>query len=239
MTALVDGVVRELVQAAGEKVPRPTGIAIVALGGYGRSELCPHSDIDLLFLVGRGPSDRPEVRAYVDAVLYGLWDLRFEVGHAVRTIAETMDVAQSDQSVMTSLLDARPISIEDGDDESRRAVFADLASALENELFAGQRSATLIRQKLEEAQRRRSRFGNSVYLLEPNVKESEGGLRELHTAMWIAHARWRVKNIRDLLHIGVLSSREERAIERAYGFLLRVRAELHLAAKRRDRKSVV
>ncbi len=238
-TRLADEIVASLVRAAQEQLGSPEGLAragpavtVVALGGYGRAELCPYSDLDLLFLVG--DSATPSVRAHVDAVLYGLWDLRFEVGHAVRTIAETMEIATTDQSVMTALLDARPIAIGDGEDEARNALFEALAAALENELFAGQRSATLIRQKLEEAERRRSRFGNSVYLLEPNVKESEGGLRELHTAMWIAQARWRVKAFRDLLHIGVLSPREERAIERAFGFLLRVRAELHLLAGRRQ-----
>lgn len=235
-TALVDLIVATLVAESAAKVgdDRLCKIAVIALGGYGRAELCPYSDIDLLFLVGEGEVDTPQVRAFVDAVLYSLWDLRFEVGHAVRTISQTMEIVATDQSVLTALLDARLIPIGDGHDESRHVSFSSLNEEIEQDLFAGQRAQTLIEQKLEEAKRRRGRYGNSVYLLEPNVKESEGGLRELHTAMWIAHARWRVKRIRDLLHVGVLSSREERAIERAYGFLLRVRSELHLAAGRRQ-----
>lgn len=235
-TALVDLIVGTLVAESAAKIgdARLCGIAVIALGGYGRAELCPHSDIDLLFLVGEGEAETEEVRAFVDAVLYGLWDLRFEVGHAVRTITETLDIAAEDQSVLTALLDARLIPIGDGHDQARHLSFSSLSGAIEHDLFAGQRAQTLIDQKLEEAKRRRSRYGNSVYLLEPNVKESEGGLRELHTAMWIAHARWRVKRTRDLLHVGVLSSREERTIERAYGFLLRVRSELHLVSGRRQ-----
>jgi [protein-PII] uridylyltransferase len=230
-TALADEIVATLVMEASEGKSL-SDHAIVALGGYGRAELCPHSDVDLLFLVE--DADDPAVHEWVNAVLYGLWDLSFEVGHAVRTGEDTLALAKRDQSVLTALLDARPIRIGDGGDDARVAMFRELMEALERDLFAEHRSNDLVAAKLEEAAKRRERFGNTIYLLEPNVKESEGGIRELHTAMWIAHARWRARSLRDLLHVGVLSSREIRAIERAYGFLLRVRSELHLAASRRQ-----
>lgn len=243
-TDLVDEIAQRLAAEALAVVERHAGVqgrqqaeavAIVPVGGYGRRELCPRSDIDLLFLLARSrPSE--QVAQYVNAILYGLWDLGFEVGHAVRTVDECVQIAQTDQAVKTGLLDARLLLGPPGPPEAvREATFRDLMQAIERDLLSGKGAAELIEQKIEEAARRRERFGNSIYLLEPNVKASEGGLRELHTALWIARARWRATGIRDLLRFGVLSPREGRALERAYGFLLRVRTELHhLAGRRQD-----
>jgi [protein-PII] uridylyltransferase len=208
-------------------------VAVVATGSYGRSELCPRSDVDLAFVVPTSAVASARVRALVDAVLYGLWDLGFEVGHAVRTVEESL-VAADDQTVLSALLDARLLGGPVVGREARALVFSELTARLEGSLLAGLRAERLIEEKLAEAARRRERFGSSVYLLEPNVKESEGGLRELHTAQWIARARWRARTVPELVRLGVLSVREGQQLLRAYAFLLRVRAELHLVADRRQ-----
>ncbi|MCB9653211.1 MAG: [protein-PII] uridylyltransferase [Deltaproteobacteria bacterium] len=237
-------------------------LRIVALGGYGRRELCPRSDVDLLFIVpdfaplaspspvsGAGTAGMPVVPLVVDrfvkTVLYALWDMGFEVGHAVRTVQQCVDAAAAEQSILTALLDARDLS--DGRDPRLSDVgraaessashadgFADLVQRLDVEFLVGGRAERLIADKLQEVKRRRERFGGSLFLLEPNVKEGEGGLRDLHSALWIARARWRTKDVRELLRIGVLSPIEARSLERAYSFLLRVRAQLHLVSGRRQ-----
>ncbi|MEO1336831.1 MAG: DUF294 nucleotidyltransferase-like domain-containing protein, partial [Myxococcota bacterium] len=234
ITDLVDECVVRIAQAAQSVVDERARLAsedvmLVALGSYGRRELCPFSDVDLLFLL----SGRAEVRAaeerYVHAVLYGLWDLGFEVGQSVRTVAECVEMAKADQAVLSSLLDARCV-YGTGD----RAAVTELDDAVDRLLFRGVAALHLIQAKIEEADRRDDRFGRTLYLLEPNVKESPGALRELHTARWIARARWRARSIDELRRKGVIAERESRAMERAYGFLLRVRSEVHWAAGRRQ-----
>lgn len=243
---LVDELVLELRRVARSRVldrlgrkaaERSDRVAIVALGGYGRRELCPHSDIDLLFLLPERTGERPErdgSDALIEAVLYGLWDLRFEVGHAIRTVSECIEVGEADLAARTSMLEARLVesaAAPAGDEE--RANFRALQEALERTLFARGKVEAFIEDKLQEAAQLSARYGNSVYLLEPEVKLGDGGLRALHTALWIARARFHMPGIRELLVGGVLSSREARSWERAYNFLLRVRTEIHLAARRR------
>ncbi|MBK8013261.1 MAG: [protein-PII] uridylyltransferase [Deltaproteobacteria bacterium] len=238
-------------------------LRIVALGGYGRRELCPRSDVDLLFLVpDPAPDDvrasrglvavPPVVDRFVKTVLYALWDMGFEVGHAVRTVRQCLDAAAADQSILTALLDARDLRARDAGSSSGDSAtsggsaneasasasasdgFGELVQRLDGEFLVGARAERLIADKLQEVKRRRERFGGSLFLLEPNVKEGEGGLRDLHSALWIARARWRVKDVREILRIGVLSPIEARSLERAYSFLLRVRAQLHLVSGRRQ-----
>lgn len=223
LTEHMDGLVRMLVPDG------PRGIDIVALGGYGRRELCPRSDVDLLFLV---PDEMAAVidsavKQRVESVLYGLWGLRFEVGQAVRTVAETLEVAEREHAELTSLLDARLVL---GDPQR----FARFRSQIDARFLTGQRAAAFIAAKLGELERRQARFGDSLFLLEPNVKEGRGGLRDLHSALWIARARFKVKGVRDLVRLGVMSSREGETLSRAYSFLLGVRRELHLAAGRKQ-----
>lgn len=235
---LADELVTQLAVESASALERQAGknaralgeqVAIVPVGGYGRRELCPRSDIDLLFLMPsslpRGGADH--VHAFVNTVLYGLWDLGFEVGHAVRNVDECVRYAREDQAIKTGLLDARLLF-------GPPALFAELERAIDRELLAGKGSRELIAQKLDEAAKRRERFGNTVYLLEPNVKASEGGLRELHTALWIARAKWGALGMKDLPRVNAISLREEKTIERAYGFLLRTRIELHLVSGRRQ-----
>lgn len=241
-TDLVDEIVTEVAAAAIEALREGLSaaaaslvsrVALVAFGSFGRRELCPYSDVDLMFLKppGLSPEQLSTVEEYVRIVLYGLWDLGFEVGHAVRDVPEALAAAE-EQSVLSGLLDARLL---DGPDTpAREHVFQELRQAVRRVLFSGSRAERLIEEKIEEAARRRERFGSSVFLLEPNLKDGEGGLRELHTALWIAQAAWRAGSVGELRRLGKISGRESQALSRAYGFLLGVRVELHLAAKRKQ-----
>ncbi len=234
VTDLMDASVRQvrdavLAELGDDVASAAPDVHLVAIGSYGRRELCPHSDVDLLFLLPDAPVRTPFHERYINGILYGLWDLGLEVGQAVRTVTECLEAAQQDQSILSSLLDARPI---DGDSEE--PTFRDLERAVDQLLFKGASASRLIAAKLAESNQRVDRFADSIYLLEPNVKESRGGLRELHTARWIARARWRARSLDELRRMGVISTRESRSLERAYGFLLRVRCELHLAAGRRQ-----
>jgi len=236
-TALVEGLVRDAIVAAAEREGLDSrsvwnSLCPVALGSFGRRDMTPYSDVDLMFLVEE-PPEHDSVRRLIDSSLYALWDLGLSVGHAVRTRDEALDLAKSDATILSSLLEARAISL-DPNAESEALSRADELTDAVDHLFASSEFATrFIEAKLSEARTRRGRFGETVFLLEPNVKEGQGGLRDLHTAWWIARARWRVRP-RDLLLLGILSSAEERMVDRAYDFLLRVRMEMHLAEGRRN-----
>ena len=214
-SALVDRLIEGL--AADVGLPRQGG-ALVAQGGYGRRELSPASDVDLLIL-----ADAPLPQ--LDRLLYPLWDLKLEVGHAQRPVAECLRLAAEDPVTLTTLLDARLLA---GDP----AQFAKLAAGVE-ELLRRQGEA-FIQAKRTELTVRRQRFGQSVYLLEPNVKQCEGGLRDLQTAVWIARARYRLRGLRQLLASSVLPPSSVAEAMRARDFLWRIRNELHLLAGRKE-----
>ncbi|MGH7884391.1 MAG: [protein-PII] uridylyltransferase [Thermodesulfobacteriota bacterium] len=223
-TNTVDTVIKRVLEISGFTDLR--GVSIVALGGYGRCELSPYSDVDILFLYrNRSKTLAKEV---AELILYFLWDLKLDVGHSVRTIEECVELSQDDEdtTILTSLLDSRFIV---GDEL--------FYSALENEIYnelLPRNSANFIKKKLEEKEQRISRFGKTVYLLEPNVKESEGGLRDLHTSIWIAQAKFKVKNLNEILQKGFLTEKEFRVVEKCVNFLLLVRSELHYLAERRE-----
>ncbi len=201
------------------------GISIIALGGYGRDELCPYSDIDLLILYS--VKSKKWAKELTEHLLYFLWDLNLEIGHSVRTVDECIELSKDhDTTILTSLLDSRHIY---GDEKLTKK----LENKLYNELLP-EYSNIFIDKKITESKNRVRRYGGSVYLLEPNIKEGEGGLRDVHTALWVAQARYKIKNFRDLLNIGVINSKEHRVIEKCYNFLLAVRSQLHYLAKRRE-----
>ncbi len=190
---------------------------VAAQGGYGRFELNPASDIDLLVLYPW------RVNAYVETVaeriLYSLWDAGLVVGHASRTVADCTRLAQKDLKVKTALLDARFLA---GD----RPLYAEFEKAMESDVLK-KNAARFYREKLQESHDRHRKFGNSVYLLEPELKEGAGGLRDIHTAMWLAKVKYKVKDMRELVVKGVISERERGEIEASEDFLFRVRNALH------------
>jgi [protein-PII] uridylyltransferase len=203
---------------AGEK------IALVAVGGYGRGELAPYSDIDLLFL--QPYKSTPHTEQLVEYMLYVLWDLGLKVGHATRSVADTIQHAKRDVTIRTALLEARYLTGE-------QVLFLDLKKRFESEVIKG--SATqFLEAKLKERDDRHARLGDSRYLVEPNVKEGKGGLRDLHTLFWIAKYIYRVDEVEKLVERGVLSSKEARRFARAQDFLLTVRCHLHFLGGRGD-----
>jgi [protein-PII] uridylyltransferase len=190
---------------------------VAAQGGYGRAELNPCSDIDLLFLY---PHKRDAfVETVAEKILYTLWDTGLTVGHATRNVVECVRLASTDLKVKTALLDGRYLC---GDER----LYGEFANAVENQLLK-RNAARFFKEKLAENNERHERFGDSVYVLEPQLKEGEGGLRDLHTAMWMAKVKYKTNDVAELVHKGVISDRERAELEPARDFLWRVRNSLH------------
>ena len=190
---------------------------LVALGGYGRAEQCVYSDIDLLFLFEKKVP--PEAEALVREVVYPLWDMGLEVGHATRSIKECLTLARQDYEVLTSLLDGRFIC---GMSPLYHQLMEQLRSKLTNI-----KPDQIIAWLTQSNHSRHEKFGDSAYLLEPNLKEGQGGLRDYHTMLWIAKIQNNIKQVRDLEYYGYLSSDEFQSLERTLGFIWNVRNHLH------------
>ena len=209
--------------------PAPAGTAlptVVAVGGYGRGLLAPGSDIDLLFLLPDKPT--PAVSRIVEALLYVLWDLRQKVGHATRTIDECLKQARADMTIRTTLLEARLVT---GD----RTLFDTLLSRFDKEIVA-RTAPEFVAAKLAEREARVRKAGASRYLVEPNVKDGKGGLRDLNTLFWIAKYAYRVKNPHELVAAGLFSPREFALFRRCEEFLWSVRCRLHFLAGRAEER---
>lgn len=191
--------------------------AVIAQGGYGRGELNPHSDIDLLFLYPHQVT--PYVETVTETVLYSLYDARAQVGHAVRTIRDCVRLSSGDIKIKTALVDARFLC---GD----RPLADDFFRTLDRDIKS-RAPGKFIREKMLESENRHHSYGDSVYLLEPHLKEGQGGLRDLHTALWIAKIKFKLASLRELAVKGVVNSRELAGIEEAQDFLFRVRNALH------------
>jgi [protein-PII] uridylyltransferase len=227
LTAHADRLVVALFRHAdaehGRRMPRLHGqFTVIARGGYGRGELNPCSDIDLLFLNAWKPGPYCEIVAEI--ILHALWDAGLTVGHAVRNIRESQAMANVDFKEKTALLDTRFVA---GDE----ALYAEFRSMLANQVVnRGQQK--FFRAKLEESQARHARYGDSVYLLEPQVKEGEGGLRDLHTAMWVAKIKYKVATLDELAQRAIVSAQELGQVLAARDFLWRVRNALHYLSGR-------
>ena len=201
-------------------------IALVGIGGTGRGEMAPYSDIDLLFLVE--PGDTEAAQPLIEATLYTLWDLKLKIGHAVRSPDELVALARDDMSIRTAFLEARWMW---GD----AALFDMTEARFRNEVVKGTGKA-FVAAKLAERDARHVRTGDSRYLVEPNVKDGKGGLRDLHTLYWIANHLFGIQSGEDMVAAGLLSAREFRQFERAERFLWSVRCHLHLAAGRAEER---
>ncbi|MBI5442026.1 MAG: [protein-PII] uridylyltransferase [Deltaproteobacteria bacterium] len=202
---------------------RSDAVGIFALGGFGRRELSPYSDVDLLI----APEDVRELSALAEALLYPLWDAGLEVHCVARTVEENREVARDDLRSKTSLLEARLLY------GSQRLADRFEREVLWGEIF-GRGVRAFVQAKLEEMEARSRRYGDTVYLLEPNVKESPGYLRDAQTAVWVAKVRFKVRSRDELLRKGVLPEGELAAIAGATEFFLRIRNHLHFAAGRCD-----
>ncbi len=205
---------------------RSTGerIVLIAVGGYGRGEMAPHSDIDIGFLT---PFKQTVwVEQIVESMLYTLWDLKLKVGHSSRSLDEMVRMAKSDLSIRTSLLESRFVW---GD----RALYEEAAARFAAEVVRGGDRQFII-DKLAERDARHKRMGDSRYVVEPNVKEGKGGLRDLHTLFWIGKWLHKVGEVRELVDAGLLTPNELRQFERAENFLLAVRCHLHILSGRAE-----
>jgi [protein-PII] uridylyltransferase len=199
-------------------------LGVVATGGYGRGELAPLSDLDLLFL--RPYKQTPRGEQIVEFMLYLLWDLGLKVGHATRTVAESLRYAENDHTIRTALLEMRYLW---GD----RDLYDELHKGFAQKFHTGD-GRDFVEAKLAERDQRHQRMGDSRYVVEPNVKEGKGGLRDLHLLFWIAKYLYRVGEPGDLVAKGVLTKEEARLFERAERFLTTVRCHIHYLTGRID-----
>jgi len=202
-------------------------LALVAIGGYGRAELNPHSDIDFMFLhdgqVAAG-KPLPYLSKLIDGVLYPLWDIGLKVGHAVRSIEDCVKVANSDMQSKTSLIEARFITGEE-------ALFARFQKTLVDKCVVGFEEK-YIEARLADQAARREKFGNSACMQEPNVKNGCGGLRDFQNLLWMAFFKYRARSLRELEQQNFVGETERKQLEAAYDFLLRARTELHYHVNR-------
>jgi len=226
--ALTDAVVTAAYNAATTLLhpnPNPTEaerMAVLAVGGYGRAEMAPASDVDLLFLTPWKMTGWAE--SVIESMLYILWDLRLKVGHASRTVKECLRLGREDYTIRTALLERRFIT---GDE----TLAEDLRKRLRDELFRNT-APQFIEAKLAERAERHKRQGGQRYMLEPNVKEAKGGLRDLQTLYWIGKYIHGVRSAAELVDVGLLRADEFHAFEAAEDFLWAVRCHLHLITKR-------
>src|SRR3954464_3456140 len=231
ISALTDELITTLfgsIAAANPGAAEPP-LALVATGGYGRRELAPRSDIDLLALLPDERADKAS-RARADLIAEhlhrALWDMGLEAGYAARTLDQCVQLAREDHTIRTAMLDGRLVA---GDAQ----LFKGLTRATVTELEQ-RRVEEFISDKLEELRERRKRYGGSVWLLEPHLKQGKGGLRDLQAALWIARVRHKVAGLGEAGERGLLPHREVTAARAARDRLWRFRNELHYATGRRD-----
>lgn len=199
-------------------------VALVALGGYGRGELNPYSDIDLLFF--HSWKINQYVEFITERMLYTLWDLGLQVGSSTRNISETIKLANLDTSIKTSLFDHRYIC-------GNIYLYNEFENQLNKNLLHSNQNR-FISDKLKEKELRHQKYGSSVYILEPNIKEGNGGLRDLHSLLWIAKAKFKVQKLKELKLVGAISDSEIKHFEDILNFLFTVRNELHYLSKRKN-----
>lgn len=201
-------------------------LTLIAVGGYGRSELAPFSDLDIGFLTPYKQS--PWCEQVIESILYTLWDLGLKVGHSSRSLDDMVRMAKSDLTIRTALLEARYLW---GDerlyDEATRRFYTEVVEGTAQAFTAG---------KLEERDARHERMGDSRYVVEPNVKDGKGGLRDLHTLFWIGRYVHKVRDLGELVEHGLLTAEELKQFRKARDFLLAVRCHLHLLSGRPEER---
>src|SRR6266567_174510 len=232
LSAMQDEIVRVLFEFAikhlypAQNPSEAERMAIVATGGYGRGVLAAGSDIDLLFLLPYKQTAWGE--SVAETILYCLWDMGLKVGHATRTVSECIRAAKADMTIRTALLEARYLL---GD----RKLYDELIARFDKEVVQGT-AAQFVAAKLAEREERHRRAGQSRYLVEPNVKDGKGGLRDLHTLYWIAKYVYRVREREELIALGVYDPREYRRFRRCGDFLWAVRCHMHFLTGRGEER---
>ncbi|WP_454652434.1 [protein-PII] uridylyltransferase [Bradyrhizobium liaoningense] len=227
-----DEIIRILYSAATRHLyrsPIPSGaerMAVVATGGYGRGLMAPESDIDLLFILPYKQTAWGEQVA--EAILYCLWDMGLKVGHATRSVDESIRQARGDMTIRTAILETRFLT---GD----KPLYEELVERFDKEVVQGTASE-FVTAKLAEREERHRRGGQSRYLVEPNVKDGKGALRDLHTLFWIAKYVYRVRDTNELVVRGVFDAQEYRTFRRCADFLWSVRCNLHFYSGRAEER---
>ncbi|MDF0595507.1 [protein-PII] uridylyltransferase [Psychromarinibacter halotolerans] len=225
---LTDGIVTSVFRIATQYIhplANPTEaerIAVLAVGGYGRAEMAPYSDVDLLFLTPYKIT--PWAESVIESMLYIFWDLHLKVGHASRTVKDCLRLAKDDYTIRTALLEHRFI-------DGFPPLETELKRRLCNDLFKGT-AAEFIEAKLDERAKRHRKQGGQRYMVEPNVKEGKGGLRDLQSLFWIDKYVHGVESAADLVELGVFRQAEYDAFLAAEDFLMAVRCHLHLITNR-------
>ena len=204
----------------------PPDLAIVGLGGTGRAEMAPFSDLDLMFLTRSKPS--PEIAKVVEDLLYLLWDLQLKVGHSLRSADELISLASGDMTVRTAFLESRLLW---GSEE----IFEEAVRRFRSEIVSGS-AAEFVSAKLVERDERHVKMGDSRYVVEPNIKDGKGGLRDLHTLYWIGKYVYDAREPKELVSVGLLTAEEFALFERAERFFWAVRCHLHLEAGRAEER---
>jgi [protein-PII] uridylyltransferase len=227
---LIDQLVRAIFDhAALHLYPAPNRtaserIAVMAVGGYGRAEMCPHSDVDIAFLTPRRGT--PWCEQVVEAMLYLFWDLGLKVGHSTRTPSDMVRLAREDLTIRTALLEGRYVW---GDE----ALYEEGLQRFRDEVVRGSERQFVV-EKLAERNARHKRMGDSRYVVEPNVKDGKGGLRDLQTLYWIGKYIHRVRVAAELVDVGLFTPTEYTSFRRAEGWLLAVRCHLHAITGRAE-----
>ena len=229
---LVDELLRHLFDSALAGYARthgepPSPVALVALGGYGRSELSPLSDIDIMFLFpskAKPAVVQPLQQHLINEILYPLWDCGLKVGHSTRTVEEAFAEARKDIQTKTALLEARLIA-------GAAPLFEGFATAYRS-FYTTEKPLDYIAARLADQADRRAKHGHTVFLQEPDIKNGVGGLRDFQNAVWMARVKFGVTGLDELAAQNYLRKSELRDFQRAYDFLLRARNELHFLSKR-------
>ncbi len=199
-------------------------LTVMAVGGYGRGEMAPHSDVDITFITPI--KQTPWCEQVIEAMLYFLWDLGLKVGHSSRSLDDMVRMARGDLTIRTAMLEGRYVW---GD----QPLFDEAQARFQAEVVAGS-ERQFVSEKLAERNERHKRLGDSRYVVEPNVKEGKGGLRDLHTLYWIGKYIHHVRDVSELVDAGLLTPTEYRSFRRAENFFWAVRCHLHTITRRAE-----
>jgi [protein-PII] uridylyltransferase len=225
ISEMVDTLLRALWDDLEMSVPNEANlIALVAVGGYGRMELCPKSDIDLLILTTEKPTAEEIHQA--ETVVRSLWDFGFMVGHSVRSLSQCKEAAASDPETYTSFLNERFVA-------GNHELYRKFVKLMDRRLFPW-RISKLVEAKIAERDNRIKKVGSLVQMLEPDIKEGLGCLRDVHSMMWIAKVKHNCDNLGDLVREGLISPQEQEDLRVAYDFLLQVRCCVHFRTGKKD-----
>ena len=201
-------------------------LSIVAIGGYGRGELAPFSDVDLMFVIPY--KETPYSEQIIEFILYMLWDMGLKVGHSTRSIDDAIRLSKQDLIIRTAILDARWLW---GD----QALFGELTKRFQDDVVAGS-GPNFVEAKLQERDDRHERMGDSRYVVEPNVKEGKGGLRDLQTLYWLSRYLYGVDDVEELVALKVFTKRDAARYKKACDFLWTVRCHIHYLTNRAEER---